>query len=422
MRPVITVREYARLGTGPVVPSLDAATVSQDDFDWLVQASASFKKNGAALLQVEDRRWLRLDNYVGVLEMPSGTQLEILPKHHDQEDDAQQCRDLLRRMIQVALDLTPREAGPATLELFDAPLSEWAIAQFLAHLDALVKRGLRSDYQRVEEEQRNLRGQLDVPRQMRQPPGRGHLFPVRHDVFSPDRAENRLLRTALERAAGHTTVAASWQLSHELLGLISAIPLSQDVPADFRAWRNDRLMAHYNPVRPWCELLLGNQMPVAVQGEWRGISLLFPMEKLFERFVEAGVRAQLAHGTRMLRQASSEYLCREHLGKPMFQLKPDILLTGRHGNRTILDAKWKRLGLPGTDHYGISQSDFYQLFAYGHRYLHGAGAMLLVYPKTNTFRKPLAPFRLDDRLTVWALPFDLDAGQLAIPDKCQSMF
>ena len=41
-------------------------------------------------------------------------------------------------------------------------------------------------------------------------------------------------------------------------------------------------MAHYQAIKPWCELILNQQMPIAVSGEWRGMSLLFPMEKLFE--------------------------------------------------------------------------------------------------------------------------------------------
>ena len=76
---------------------------------------------------------------------------------------------LLRQMLECALDLPPREASEAVLQGFDAPLSEWVMARFLAALQHLVKRGVRSDYLRIEGEERFLRGQLDVVRQMRQP-------------------------------------------------------------------------------------------------------------------------------------------------------------------------------------------------------------------------------------------------------------
>lgn len=100
MSTLITVREYARLTVDAVEPTLDRAQVSASAFDWLCQQSASFSRAGAALVQVEGRRWLKLDSYVGVLETPCGTRLEILPKHFDSGDCEVQSRALLRRLIQ----------------------------------------------------------------------------------------------------------------------------------------------------------------------------------------------------------------------------------------------------------------------------------------------------------------------------------
>ena len=205
MKPVITVREYARLTTDKVTaPTLDLAQVSVSVFDWLCKFNASFSNAGAALVQLENRRLLKLDNYVGVLETPCGTRLEILPKHFEHEDCIKQSRALLRRMIQASLNLPTREVGAADLQNFDAPLSEWVMGRFLLALDHLIKRGLRFDYLRVEEEQRFLRGQLNVAKQMRQPPGRQHHFQIRHDIYLPDRPENRLLKFALDQVCKAT--------------------------------------------------------------------------------------------------------------------------------------------------------------------------------------------------------------------------
>ena len=210
MATAITVRDFARLTTAPVgEPTLDRAQVSASAFDWLCDLSANFRWAGAALVHAEDRRWLRLDNYVGVLETPCGTRLEILPKHVDEVDGAAKSRALRRRMISTAMDLPAREADEASLQRFDAPLSEWVMGRFLTALDHLVKRGVRSDYLRVETDERYLRGQLDIVRQMRQPPGRQHLFQIRHDVFVLDRAENRLLRRALDIDPNFTPVVES---------------------------------------------------------------------------------------------------------------------------------------------------------------------------------------------------------------------
>nr|WP_189691828.1 McrC family protein [Pseudomonas shirazensis] len=400
--------------TAAVAPgSLDCAQISESAFEWLCELSASFNRNGASLLHIEGRRTLKWDSYVGMLETPCGTRLEILPKHHEQEDCLVKSRRLLRKLIQHALHLKPRETSVASLDLFDAPLSEWVIGQFLAELDLLVKRGVRFDYRRIEEEQRFLRGQLNVVAQMRQPPGRQHHFQIRHDIFLPDRAENRLLKLALEQVAKKTQQPANWRLANELRTMLAELPVSRQVSQDFRAWSGDRLMAHYQAVKPWCELILNQQMPIAVSGEWRGMSLLFPMEKLFESYVEGWLRRRLSPAVRLTAHAARHSLC-VHDGSAMFRLEPDLLL--EQGERAwVLDTKWKRLdGGDRRNKYGLSQADFYQLFSYGHRYLDGSGELALIYPRTAQFSAPLPAFEFSSEMRLWVLPFDVEGDELLI--------
>jgi 5-methylcytosine-specific restriction enzyme subunit McrC len=409
----IVVREHALLTTAATARNLDAASVSATAFDYLRRLSASFRKSGAALVQVESGIALRLDNYVGIIETPCGTVIEVLPKHLPGAGAEQEARALLIRMLSVVLDVPAREAGEADIQLMRRPLTEWLMHRFVMALERLLKRGLRADYLRVDAEERFLRGQLTIPLQLRQPPGRQDRFRIRHDVYSFDRAENRLLKLAVARVRARTREAATWRTACELETLLVDVPASRDVAADFGAWSSDRLMAHYADTRRWCELVLGIHMPVAQSGAHRGMSLLFPMERLFEDYVARMLAKQLATGVSIRRQASSEYLCRHDKGQ-IFQLKPDIVLAGPESVRWVLDTKWKLIDAsdrPGK--YGLSQSDFYQLHAYGHSYLGGGGEMFLVYPLTHKFSRELPTFHFSDRLRLRVVPFDLDAGTLA---------
>ncbi|MCX2862267.1 McrC family protein [Paucibacter sp. PLA-PC-4] len=408
----VSVREHAWLCTEPVAASLDRAQVSESAFDYLCRLSERFSRGGARLLQLEGRRRLKLDNFVGVIQTPCGTVLEIVPKHHAEGGSLAEARALLRKLLLALLDLPTRDVGVASLQLFDAPLSEWVMGRFLQELDTLVSRGLRFEYQRVDEELTFLRGQLNLNQQLRQPPGREHRFHVRHEVYLPDRPENRLLKLALDRVRQATQDANHWRLAQELSFRLAEIPASRQIEQDFRAWGQDRLLAHYRPIKPWCELILNQHMPLAVAGDYQGISLLFPMEKLFERFVARWLRGSLATGVDMRTPARNQSLC-DHQQKPIFQLEPDILIADG-GQRWILDTKWKLLDAGNrADKYGLSQSDFYQLFAYGQKYLGGAGRMALIYPRTETFRNPLAPFDFGGGLSLEVLPFDLDLECLA---------
>jgi len=408
----VTVREYARLTTSCVnTPTLDVAQVSSSAFDWLCDLNATFTQAGAAIVQIQDRRWLKLDNYVGVLETPCGTRIEILPKHFEQGDCIQQSRILLQRMIQRSLNLPTREVGSTALQRFDTPVTEWVMTHFLDALDHLIKRGLRYDYQRIDEEQTYLRGQLNTSRQLRQPLGRQHHFQIRHDYLLPDRPENRLLRSALDIVCKLTQDPVNWRLSHELRSLLHIVPTSHDTEQDLQRWRNDRLMAHYQPVKPWCELVLQQQTPLAIAGGWHGISLLFPMERLFEKYVAACLRDTLPSNATLKTQMTSEYLC-SHREKRMFQLRPDLVIDTPN-KRWVLDTKWKRLNAKAQGaHYGLSQADFYQMFAYGQTYLRGNGDLILIYPRRTGFQEALPVFEFSPGLRLWVVPFDLESGQL----------
>jgi 5-methylcytosine-specific restriction enzyme subunit McrC len=410
----VIVCEHASLTTETCSPTLSLARVSVSAFEHLCQLSERFKRNGASLLQIEGQRRLRLDGHVGVIQTPCGTTVEVLPKHMDAEtpEAAPSCRRLLRRLIHSFSDAPNREVGEARLEAFDLPIHEWLMQRYVQELDRIVQRGVRFSYQRLEEEQPFLRGQLNVVAQLRQPPGRAHQFQIRHDVFTPDRPENRLLRAALDQVRKLTQQPDTWRLAQELSLRLAEIPTSIQVEADFKAWRNDRLVAHYQAARPWCELILRQMMPLAVHGQTQGISLIFPMDKLFERHVAAWLRDRLDAACRIRTPAKSHYLCR-HEQDDMFRLEPDIFIEHGQAQKWVLDAKWKLLDeRDRSGKFGLAQADFYQLYAYGQKYLAASGSMALVYPRTLKFTRPLTPFHFSDDLSLHVLPFDLDTDAL----------
>jgi 5-methylcytosine-specific restriction enzyme subunit McrC len=54
--------------------------------------------------------------------------------------------------------------------------------------------------------------------------------------------------------------------------------------------------------------------------------------------------------------------------------------------------------------YDLDQSDFYQLFAYGQKYLDGSMDLFLVYPKTAAFPEPFSPFYFSPQMRLHVLP------------------
>ncbi|WP_286712943.1 McrC family protein [Acinetobacter sp. UBA2581] len=415
-----TVREYAFISVayeGCPTSSLDHAYIPEKAFEHLCDLSASFSKHGARVFELAGRRKIKLDQYVGVIETPCGTRIEILPKHVELNGTSDQElilaeRKLLQKMLSVSLHLPYREAGSANLNRFKQPLHEWIITQFLASFERLLQRGLRFDYNRVQEEQKFLRGQLQHMKYMRQPPAKKHIFPIEHDVYEVNRPENRLIRTALEVVCKKTKDANNWKLAQELRLMTSEIPRSQKIQQDFRQWQSDRLLALYAEIKPWTELILGEYMPVSTQGEWRGMSLLFPMEKLFEYFVAYHLRRGLPE-YQVKTQHSTEHICKHQQSK-IFKLKPDIFIDRSQTNakNIVLDTKWKLINQNDRGgRYGLKDSDIQQMFAYSHYYLKHESEVILVYPyRARKFDQPLDHFSFRDTngAKLRVVPFNLD--------------
>lgn len=398
-----TVREYARLTTDAVsLPSLDRVQIPASAFDWLAELCGK----DAMLGELRSRTELQLKSLVGVLTTPCGVQLEMLPKTQHDADRASEGRRQLIRMLTKLIDADCRSFSTADISLFERPLTEWVARQFLLRLHELMKHGLRCDYKRVEEESSFLRGQLDVHRQMQQPPHRRHVFHVRHDVFLEDRPENRLLRSALERVRTCVRLAENWRLAASLCKLMQPVPFSRDVQGDFSQWRRDRLMASYAAIRPWCELVLGKDMPYAVSHSHTGMSMLFSMDVLFERYVAQTLRGKLVPGS-VLEAQSEGWLC-SRSGHACFKLRPDIVVCC--GGRTwVLDTKWKRIEKSSD----VDNHDVYQLYVYGRQWTHGTGDVALVYPEHEKFPHPQRPFQfMGEEMRLLVTTFDLNDDRL----------
>ena len=429
MTKIWSLREYGTVVEGNCFDQrgLDEIQVPTLVFQELVDLSLQFKKNGVSILHLETQRRLKVDNYVGIIQTKCGNVIEILPKHVednlDQEAILENERALLKKMLLALWNLPkPREAGQASLQTFPMPLNEWLMQYFLEHCEQLIQRGLRSEYSTIEEQSSFLKGKLDVTKMMRQPVTKQHLLPIHYDEFLPNTAPNRLLKSALEKICKLTQNNDNWRLAIELKERMSGIPQSAIYRLDFQQWHTGRLLAHYDAIKPWCQIILGDEIPLALTGDTEGFSFLFPMEKLFEAYVFRKLQAQYSKDYRIQRHKKNKYLC-HHNGKNRFNLRPDIYFEAKNKNihsNMILDTKWKLLDQNSEDQrYGISDGDMQQMFAYSYMYLEHDGPIVLIYPKSSKFNKALPEFRLNKHEIdqgknpeILVLPFDLDNDEL----------
>ncbi|MDO6678427.1 McrC family protein [Shewanella sp. 4_MG-2023] len=389
------------------------------------------------LRMIDNTEVLQTQNYAGVILTPDGTQIEILPKigkaaYQLQNKLAEdESRESLLVMLACLGSFRHIKTEAANIKQQKMPLLDVFISQFLASVNHLIKRGLRSDYTQREDNLRYLKGKLQVGKQLKHNLVNKHKFHVEFEEFIADRPENRIIHSALNCVKKLSRSMANQRLQQELAFAFADIPVSRDHHQDFQRQRIDRGMVHYETPLAWAKLILNAVSPLTMKGSHSATSLLFPMEAVFESYVAAQLPRLINDGFQLETQTRSTKLVK-HGNSDWFLLKPDLLIREGIEPLCVLDTKWKNIDISkanGTDKYGLSQADIYQMFAYGHNYLGGEGDMFLIFPYHDKFPKAVElPFVFTDKdgeesqLRLWLVPFQIQAdyGRLLMPDRAKS--
>jgi len=424
----VTVFEYGYLGKGQ--KSADSRRITQ------ISDSAFRELKKLCLCDESESRFLRLksidnaevlqlNNYVGVVLTRDGTQIEVLPKigkKIEGEAGEIKARNSLLIMLKSLGKFRHIQTNSANITKAKMPLLEVFITQFLDSVNTLVKRGLRSDYVKQEDNLMLLKGKLLVGKQISHNSINKHQFYVEYDEFLQDRPANRVVHAALKKVANYARSARNQKLLRELTFVFDEIPVSSNHKQDFSQIKLDRGMSYYQPPLAWTRLILEGFSPLTMKDKNSALSLLFPMEAVFESYVESVLKNKMPDGLELRGQVKQQYLV-THNSKDMFNLKPDLVIYKDGDPHVILDTKWKLINSSGKDKYGISQADMYQMFAYGHKYLRGSGNIVLIYPEQDNFDAAIEySFDYGNDLKVWVVPFIIDDGnsRLLLPKQIKS--
>ncbi len=396
MNRVVTVREH---------DSLAGSGLDGEDLDELRRFARDVLK------RVDGD--MAASSHVGMVTTRRGTVLEILPKidlDGPGDNPLERTRRVFLEMLRSGRRLPAQVAHSDIRSMSRFPMLDAFVRQFLRMLAPIARNGLARRYVNVEENLRYLRGRIVFGPHLRENASNRTRFYTAHGELSVNRPANRLIRTALNRLAPRISNNTNRQLLREALAAFEDVPLSADAGADWRAHRIDRSMNHYRPVMQWVGLFLFNRGLATFSGMNRNVSLLFPMEQVFEDFIADSFRryqqryAVVWQGPRRAMASIGD--------EPVFSTRPDIALRAGGEVRLILDAKWKRVDATTDDlKHGIQQEDVYQLYAYAKR--NRCEAVALVYPRNESFRRPLR-YRFFDGVRLLAIPFDVTQPRSSI--------
>jgi len=340
-------------------------------------------------------KFIQARNYVGVLQTKSGLTIEILPKITD-KTDTYKSKTVFLKMLKSLKNFPAKSSNLASLKTQNLPLLEIFISMFLCELEALVKKGIKSDYVALEENLKFLKGKLNINEQIKRNSIHKERFYVEYSEFLSDIKINQIIKTTLKFLYKKSNSSKNQQKIRELLFIFDDVSECEDYKNFFAKLVINRQVKHYEQTLLWCKIFLLNNSFTPHKGDDLAFALLFDMNALFESYVGNFIKKKFSG---IILQHSEKHLVED---PKSFKLRPDIFLK----DKFIADTKWKII----SSRDDISQADLYQLYAYGKKHPCD-GKLHLIYPKIDDIRQKTMKFRYDDEMWLEILYFDLEKDE-----------
>ena len=301
-------------------------------------------------------------------------------------------------MLSVACDLPLRAQDHAHLHSESGDWLEILTRLFALELHRQFQAGLPHEYITIEDRLPVIRGRWLVGQQIARHAHNHTRFDVSYDEFSPDTSLNRVFAR---------TVDALWRLTQDPLNrrllldlrtwLVDCQPHRESLQRDLTKVQFTRLNERFRPAFNIATLFWEQRLVQLSSGDHPAFAFVFDMNRLFEDYIghflqryqkrilplewQDGQVVLQAKGQRL---HLAERVSPDQLStKPIFDLKPDILLVSPAGIPYMIgDTKYKRLSPNATDG-GVSEKDAYQMLVYASRWK--CPHTLLLYPASTAY-------------------------------------
>lgn len=374
----ITISEYGYIGCDRESTFGDKFVgfrdLSPSDFKELKEYWESNEET-FKLFTLHNKNCLKATSLVGIVQTKS-ISIEILPKiyknQENKEDIKANYRYLFIEMLKPLLNINDIQINKANLSITkNKKIYEIFITMFVDHVDKLIHRGLKSQYIVREDNQFFLKGKLKFNQHIKQNYIHKERFFVEFDEFLQDRVENRLLKSTIELLLNKTNDFENKRALRQQLFIFDEVLLSNNYDIDFTKINTHRGMEYYAIPLRLAKVFLKHQSFTSLRGKDNVFALLFPMEKVFEKYMEFVLnnsKENLNIKKVCVNGYSGDYL----LSRDIINQQPDYLLEMKDNKKSIItDAKWKLFDITENIQGGkinISSGDVYQIFSYLHYY------------------------------------------------------
>ena len=198
-------------------------------------------------------------SYCGTVCLGDGILIEILPCENGETANArkQLCAEFCKRCGYVF-----RESDAE-----DKNFMEYLISVFAGETMKIIKSGVLSAYASREENLTSVQGTIMFAENIRRNLVHRERLYVRHDVFTPDRAENRIIKAAAAMLIKVTADPHSSHLLKEALSFLDEVRVLHDISAEFSKCVNTRNTKKYSTILNICRMLFDRNEGTSLTGK-----------------------------------------------------------------------------------------------------------------------------------------------------------
>ncbi|TQC54396.1 McrC family protein, partial [Mycoplasmopsis cynos] len=231
----------------------------------------------------------------------------------------------------------------------------------------------------VESNQNYIKGKLLIKEQINKNLINKNKFYIKYDSYNSNKPENKIIKSVLLKLKKETKNINIQKTINNLLSYFLDVESSKNFENDYRKIIFNKNNFYYKDIIEWSIIFLRNNSFINFSGNHNVKALLFNMHFLFESYI-----SKIIEKTGHKKNYKTKLQDKSHwlFAYKKVPLRPDIVVN-KSEKTYVIDVKWKTIEKESD----ISQSDFYQIFAYNAQYK--SEKSYLIYPKyknINSFR------------------------------------
>ncbi len=345
---------------------------------------------------------VKATQFVGFVKI-LGYTIQVVPKIFG--DDKTHNLQFLLQLLRYTKKISIKEHEMGLLSELKDDFLEIIIYLFAKNLRDLLKRDFKKAYIEFEDNTPFLKGKLLIDKQVSKNSINNTTFCCRFEQFTENNLMNQLFKYVASILIKVSNSVPNKKLLEDILIFLCDVEYVCLSSSDIERIHFTRLNSTYEPLVNLCRLILENMSVQFISSKLETFMFMFDMNRLFEEFVFEFIKKNrsriFVNDTDQVIFVKDQIYVGTLYGE--FKMRGDMLIQCCSGKRILLDTKYKVLD-DEVIHGGLSQSDFYQMFAYSTSQEQKYKDIFLLYPcketTGNDFGKRILTHSLSDKETV----------------------